>query len=175
LQTARTYLRQTRLNDVPTRFGWFNDPEFTRLYIGRPTPTSYEQVENEVKYSFQPMAYSGLMELAIETLHDNLYVGNTFFRKINWQDRHAEFGIFIGPRDLWGAGLGTEITKAMINHGFRELGLHRIWLTIFSYNHRALRYSEKCGFKREAVFRDAVFSGGEYNDVIGFSLLEDDI
>lgn len=175
LQTARTWLRQTRLDDIPARHGWFNDPEFTRLYIGRPTPISFEQVENEVKFSLQPMAYSGLMELSIQTIENNHYVGNTFFRKIDWPNRHAEFGIFIGPKDLWGAGLGTEITQTMVNYGFRELGLHRIWLTIFAYNHRALRYADKCGFKREAVFRDAIFSGGEYKDVIGFSILEDEV
>jgi RimJ/RimL family protein N-acetyltransferase len=172
LKTEHTILRAARLEDIPSRFAWFNDPEFTRLYLGRSLPTSYEQVESEVKFSLQPLSLTGLMEFAIQTADGNRYIGNTFFRKINWQDRHAEYGIFIGPRELYGVRLGAEITKTMVEYGFRELGFHRIWLTVFAYNHRAARCFEKCGFAKEALFREVVFSGGVFNDVIGMSILE---
>jgi RimJ/RimL family protein N-acetyltransferase len=172
LKSERTYLRPTKADDIPHRYEWFNDAEFSRLYIGKSVYTSYEQVENEVRVAMQPTPYSGLMELAIQTVEDNRHIGNTFFRKINWQDRHAEFGIFIGTKDRWGSRLGSEVTKIMIDYGFRELGFHRLWLTVFAYNHRAIRCFEKCGFKKESVFREVIFSGGVFHDVVGMSILE---
>jgi len=172
LNTVHTLLRAARQEDIPSRFIWFNDPEFTRLYLGRTVPTSYEQIEGEVKFSLQPFSLTSLLEFSIQTIADERYIGSTFLRKINWPDRHAEFGIFIGPRELWGGQLGTEVTQTMIRYAFRELGLHRLWLTVLAYNHRAVRCFERCGFRKEAVFREVLYAGGIYNDVIGMSILE---
>jgi RimJ/RimL family protein N-acetyltransferase len=36
----------------------------------------------------------------------------------------------------------------------------------------ALRYAEKCGFKRKPFSGRDLFPGGEYNDVVGFSILD---
>ncbi len=175
LKTERTCLRLPRLEDAQSRYEWFNNPEFTRLYLGRSLPVSFEQTENEVKFSQHATALSGHMELSIQALDGDRYIGNTFFRKINWQDRHAEFGIFIGIPELCGTRLGTEVTRFMLDYGFKELGLHRIWLTVFPYNHRAMRCFEKCGFKKEAVFREVIFGEGQFHDVIGMSVLEGEI
>ena len=172
LQGSNISLRLPRLDDVPARNAWFNDPEFTRLYLGRPSGTPYAQVEEEVRFAMLPSASSGLLEYAVETTSEPRYIGNVFFRKISWQDRSAEIGVFIGPRDLWGKKLGSEALHLMVAYGFRELGFHRIWLTTPSFNQRAIRCFERAGFRREGLFREAIFSGGAFNDVVWMSMLE---
>jgi RimJ/RimL family protein N-acetyltransferase len=172
LESDPIRLRLTQPEDAATRHAWFNDPDFTRLYLGRPAALRYKQVEEEVLLACQPTAASGLAELAIEIPTANRYIGNAFFRRIDWQDRNAEFGIFIGPHEYWGKGLGSETARRMLSYGFQELGLHRIWLTVFPFNPRAVRCFEKCGFKREGIFRETVYSGGVFQDVIGMSILD---
>ena len=174
LRSERLYLRIPVLEDAPLRHEWFNDPQFTRLYLGRPTYITYKQIEEEVKFAALPASYTGMFELALLTSDNNRYIGNTFFRKINMADRSAEYGIFIGAQDLWGGHFGTEVTRIMVEYGFNELGFNRIWLTVLSFNHRAISCFEKCGFKNEGVFRKAIFSGGTFNDVYSMSILEEE-
>lgn len=164
-------LRPSSISDASLRYHWFNDAEFTRLYLGRPLFTSYRQVEDEIVLSTYPTLSTGLYELAIQTVETNLYIGNTFFRKMDWQNRSAEYGIFIGDSEHRGAGIGPEVTQRMLEQGFSEFGLHRIWLTVLAFNERAIRCFEKCGFQREGVLRDAIYSGGQFNHVIIMSVL----
>jgi RimJ/RimL family protein N-acetyltransferase len=173
MNNEHIFLRPSNLTDVSLRYNWFNDLEFTRLYLGKPMPTSYRQIEEEIMFSTYPAISTGLYELAIQTIDTNLYIGNTFFRKIDWQNRSAEYGIFIGNKELWGKKIGPEATKIMLQYGFAELGLQRIWLTVLAYNCRATKCFEKCGFQNEGVLRNAVFSGGQFNDVIIMSTIAD--
>ncbi|MGV8057811.1 MAG: GNAT family N-acetyltransferase [Smithellaceae bacterium] len=164
-------LRPTNLSDAPLRYNWFNDPEFTKLYLGRLTSTPYRQVEEEILFAAHPAISTGLCELAIQTMDTNLYIGNTFLRKIDWQNRSAEYGIFIGNKEQWGKNIGLEVTRMMLQYGFAEFGFQRIWLTVLAYNDRAVKCFEKCGFQKEGVLRNAIFSGGQFNDVILMSII----
>ncbi len=166
MNNERILLRPANLQDAVLRYNWFNDPEFTRLYLGRSAFTSYRQVEEEILFSTYPVVSTGLCELAIQIIDTNLYIGNAFFRKIDWQNRSAEYGIFIGDQQQWGKKIGPEVTEMMLQYGFAELGMERIWLTVLAYNCRAIKCFEKCGFQKEGVLRNAIFSGGRFNDVI---------
>lgn len=174
IKGSRIVLKLSRHEDTIIRYGWFNDPEFTKLYLGRPTCTNYRQIEQEVMLAMEPIVTSGLFELAVHAHDGDLYIGNAFFRKINLLDRSAEFGIFLGNPEYRGKKFGEEIIELMLDYGFQELGLHRIWLTVLAFNHRAIRCFEKCGFRREGVFREAIFSGGIFNDVYLMAILENE-
>ncbi len=168
---VKIILRPSGLSDASLRYHWFNDPEFTRLYLGRPLFTSYRQVEEEILFSTYSTLSTGLYELAIQTVDTNLYIGNTFFRKMDWQNRSAEYGIFIGDPEHRGAGIGPDVTRRMLEQGFAEFGFRRIWLTVLAFNEPAIKCFEKCGFQSEGVLRDAIYSGGQFNHVIIMSVL----
>jgi hypothetical protein len=52
-----------------TRYEWFNDPEFTRLYMGRPNYNfQYRVVEDEVILAMNSTPAAGHFELAIEKI-----------------------------------------------------------------------------------------------------------
>ncbi len=171
MKNEHIFLRPTNFSDASLRYNWFCDSEFTQIYLGRPTLTSYRQVEEEILFATYPAISTGLFELAIQTVDTNLYIGNTFLRKIDWQNRSAEYGIFLGNKELWGKNIGLEVTQMMLQYGFAELGLQRIWLTVLDYNNRAIKCFEKCGMQKEGVLRRAVFSGGQFNDVILMSII----
>ncbi len=54
----------------------------------------------------------------------------------------------------------------MINYGFNELGLHRIFLTASSDNPGALKAYERAGFKIEGLMREAFFRNNKYSDKV---------
>jgi hypothetical protein len=60
----------------------------------------------------------------------------------------------------------------MLGHAFENLGLHRVALTVFTFNERALRSYRKVGFIVEGRARDAIYRDGRYWDEVSMSILE---
>ena len=89
------------------------------------------------------------------------------------QHRSAVFAIALDP-DQGGKGYGQDATRTMIRYGFRELGLHRIELHVWSYNARALATYRKSGFVEEGRLRDVVFHDGRWHDEHIMSVLSTD-
>jgi RimJ/RimL family protein N-acetyltransferase len=84
----------------------------------------------------------------------------------------AEFHIMIGPPEATGRGVATAATREMLRHAFRDLNLHRVFLSVLDSNDRAIRVYEKVGFRREGVLREAAYKDGWYRDVIVMSILK---
>lgn len=61
----------------------------------------------------------------------------------------AEIGYWLA-RPFWGRGIMTTVVKAVVEHGFREFGLQRIFAPIFAVNSASARVLEKAGFHVEA-------------------------
>jgi RimJ/RimL family protein N-acetyltransferase len=74
-----------------------------------------------------------------------MHLGAPFSRKL--------FHITIGERDVWGQGYGTEATGLMLDHAFGTLRLHRIALSVFAFNERAIRSYRRVGFLVEGRSR----------------------
>jgi diamine N-acetyltransferase len=88
--------------------------------------------------------------------------------------RHAEFHVMIGEAVARGRGWGTEATRAMVRHAFRDLNLHRVYLSVREANVAARRVYDKVGFTVEGVLRDAVYKDGRYENLVLMSILESD-
>jgi RimJ/RimL family protein N-acetyltransferase len=56
--------------------------------------------------------------------------------------------------DVWGQGYGTEVARALIDLGFTQLGLHRVWATVHPENVASIRVLEKAGMTYEGRLRD---------------------
>ncbi|PRY58140.1 RimJ/RimL family protein N-acetyltransferase [Knoellia remsis] len=88
-------------------------------------------------------------------------------------NRSCWFRTLIGAAGR-GRGLGTEATRLIVDHGFRELGLHRITLEVYDFNPRARHVYEKVGFVHEGTGRDALLFDGAWVDVHYMAMLESD-
>jgi RimJ/RimL family protein N-acetyltransferase len=62
----------------------------------------------------------------------------------------------------------------MVAHAFTRLALHRVALTVFEFNTRAIRAYQKCGFAIEGSARGAIFRDGRFWDEIHMSILADE-
>jgi len=51
--------------------------------------------------------------------------------------------------ESWGKGIATEAAKQLLDYGFGELGLHRIWATCLPENPASAQVLEKVGMRRE--------------------------
>jgi GNAT superfamily N-acetyltransferase len=74
--------------------------------------------------------------------------------------------------DLLGRGTGTSAIRILLRHAFDSLHLHRVDLRVLSFNVRALRCYEKCGFVREGIGRESALVDGAWVDDVMMSILE---
>ena len=167
----RIRLRAIERGDIPRFVTWLNDPDVTAgLLLALPMSLA----EEESWYQNMLTRPAPEHPLAIEALLDDgswLHVGNCGFHEIDWRIRSAEVGLFIGEKQLWNHGYGTEVMRLMLRHGFETLNLNRIMLRVHSTNPRAIRSYEKCGFVHEGRLRQAMYKNGQYADVLLMSVL----
>jgi RimJ/RimL family protein N-acetyltransferase len=62
----------------------------------------------------------------------------------------------------------------MLDHAFGTLNLHRIGLSVFSFNERAIRSYRSCGFVMEGRAREAIWRDGRWWDEVTMSILHSD-
>ncbi|GAA0126244.1 MULTISPECIES: GNAT family protein [Clostridium] len=162
-------LREYKKEDIRRAQKYMNDPEIKKLLNSNiPYPITFEDEERW---------YEGLSvtkdtyNFAIETLEDNQYIGGCGINKIDWKNSVVVIGIFIGDKEYWNKGYGTDAINILIKFIFEQMNIRKIKLQVFSFNERAIRAYEKCGFKREGVLRQEIFRDGRYHDEIIMGLL----
>jgi RimJ/RimL family protein N-acetyltransferase len=87
--------------------------------------------------------------------------------------RRAELGYWIGL-PFWGRGYATEAVVAMVEYGFKELRLNRIFAHHLARNPASGRVLEKAGFVHEGFHRAAVLKNGRFEDLHSFAVLRAD-
>ena len=109
---------------------------------------------------------------AIETLADPaVLIGHISIFNIQARDRQATIGIALG-REHVGQGYGSDAMRVIVGYGFRELGLHRIALSVAQFNQGGIRAYEKAGFTVEGRRRESMLHDGRWYDDVLMSVLE---
>jgi RimJ/RimL family protein N-acetyltransferase len=139
-----TVLREKRLEDAALDYEWRKDEELSALDATTPLRMSYPSylrlIEDEIRH---PVPWS--KRFAIET-HDGKLIGNCMYYDIDTAKGQAELGIMIGDREYWNHGYGTDVVTALTSHIFNTTSFGRIYLHTLSWNLRAQRSFQKCGF-----------------------------
>jgi RimJ/RimL family protein N-acetyltransferase len=164
---SKLYLRALDRADSPLLQRFMNHPEVNRTIAAwRPVT-----IEAEGEWLERMGRSEHDLVLGIVPLVDDRLIGVCGLHAIDWQNRHASFGIAIGETGEWGKGYGTEATRLLTRHGFQRLNLHRIQLDVYDLNDRAQHIYEAVGFRREGVLREAVFRDGAYHSVHRMAML----
>lgn len=100
-------------------------------------------------------------------------LGSAQLLNIHPVHRSAELQIRIGEASGRDKGLGTQSVRQLVDFGFRDMNLHRIYLRVFESNERARRVYEKVGFAVEGQLREAAYVEGRFVDLIVMALLRD--
>ena len=86
------------------------------------------------------------------------------------RDRRAELGYWLAV-PAWGQGIATEAVRALVDFGFRELVLARIYAQVIAGNQASMRVLEKLGMVHEGTKRQHVRKGHRLHDVVLYGLL----
>ena len=169
LQGEKIRLTAVSNDDVTTIASWYEDTVFSRMFDATPArPRSKDYWLNWLK---QQEKGTDNFLFAIRPIDGNTLLGYVQLEDFLWPHQNCWLSIGLGDKTNWGKGYGREAIELTLKFAFHELNLHRIQLTVFSYNERAIALYESFGFKREGVFREHLQRDGRRYDMYLFGLL----
>lgn len=148
---------------------WINDFEVMQ-FLGKPYKPIPKEKEKELLQKMLSDDYS--VVFAIETM-DGKHIGVTGLHKISHFDGTATTGTFIGDKNYWSRGYGTEAKMLLLQYAFLVLNLRRINSRVISFNKRSLRCQLKCGYKIEGVMKKEVWKNGRYHNLITLAVFQE--
>ncbi len=98
-------------------------------------------------------------------------IGRCLLFAVNLVDRTAEAGIFIGEKDCWGRGLGTEAMRLLLDYAFSLLNLRSVMVGVFDFNERAMATYRRLGFREIGRRRQARIVADEAHDLVLLDML----
>jgi RimJ/RimL family protein N-acetyltransferase len=164
-------LRALEVKDVDYLYSYRNDWEVIRHLGGFSAGYSHANLEDWIK------AHTNRADEVLWTIADALTDqchGHVGLYQIDNRVRKGQFAILIGDRTLWGRGLGTRVTHAVVSWAFAQLNLHKVSLHVLSNNERAIRIYELLGFHREGILGDEQFRDGQFLDLVLMAVFEDE-
>ena len=150
---------------------WYADPKVVRLTRYQDGPMRPEEID---RFFAARALGTDSLAMAIHLRDGDRLIGTCALSQLDADNGSALFHITIGETDTWGRGYGTEATRLMIGHAFDGLGLHRVALSVFAFNERAIRSYRSVGFVVEGRAREAIWREGRWWDEIAMSILADD-
>jgi RimJ/RimL family protein N-acetyltransferase len=172
LRGERVWLSAAEKEHIVDDAAWISDAEIGH-FLGNRAPISRD---GATRFADEFLAQVGksVFPFNISLLADDRRIGGAALRGYDRENGSAEVAIFLTDPRLLGQGLGTDALNCLIDYGFGELRLERIWLQVFDYNERARRSYEKAGFQTDATLRHARFHRGVHHDVHVMSILRAD-
>lgn len=140
LSSKRLILRPLREDDFAAVHSWSSIPDNVRFMDWGP---NREENTREFIRSAKP-GY----DFAVTLKSTGQVIGSCGIYPT--QKETAEVG-WILHRDYWQQAFGSELARALVDYGFRDLKLHRITSTCDAANYGSYRVMENAGMRREAV------------------------
>ncbi|EEM47005.1 GNAT family N-acetyltransferase [Bacillus cereus] len=146
-----------------------NDKELANI-LGLPHPYKLEFAQDWVDMQPELIRKGIESPLGIVSKESREIVG-TITLRIDKGNNRGELGYWIG-KNYWGKGFATEAVNRMIQFGFIELGLNKIWASAISRNRSSIKVLEKWGLRKEGTLRQNRLLLNTYEDVDVYGILK---
>ncbi|RBM20664.1 GNAT family N-acetyltransferase [Streptomyces sp. PT12] len=172
LNGERVRLRALEPGDASALHRWHGDAEVTR-WLDTSYPESLAQLarrsEERVANSYTRTV------LAIETRDEERLIGVLALRDVSPESGSGEVDLYIGEKDAWGRGFGSDALRTLCRFAFDQMRLHSVALWVAAPNAGAIRCYEKVGFRVDGRQREAFRRDGEWHDMLLMTVLEGEL
>jgi RimJ/RimL family protein N-acetyltransferase len=167
-----TGLRAMEKEDLPLLRDWRNIQSFRRNFREVRELNLFNQESWFVRTCNSPNDFMFI----ITDLKTNEPIGAAGLLYINWIIRSADFSFYIGKDNLYiDKDYAYDSAKTLIEYGFNNLNLNKIWMELYEYDNAKLDFfTKEFEFQKDGLLRQNCFEDGKYwnSDII--SLLSED-
>ncbi len=178
LTTERLVLREFVEADWEALLAYHNDPRYLRFYPQDGESEAGARLFVQRFVDQQKELPRTKFQLAACLRESGRLIGNAGIRvrSLGGHEtgvRQADIGNEIDP-NYWGLGYATEAAQAILNFGFQELQLHRIWAQVLAENSASQRVLEKLGMHLEGRLHEDEYFKGQRWDTLIYAILYDE-
>lgn len=162
-------LRAIERADLPALLDFRNKPEFRRFFreFRELSSSDQERWFETVVLKDPSVRMFSIVELANDRL-----LGACGLCYINWVDRNADLSIYIGADDCYiDDQFAPDAARTLLQYGFKELGLHRVWAEIYSNDEKKKKFFTDIGFSLDGRHRETHWTEGGWVDSLFYGLL----
>ena len=165
-------LRAVEREDLPLLRDWRNMPEFRKNF----REVRELNITNQEKW-FEKSCINNPNDFMfiIQRLSDNKPIGAAGLLYINWIIRSADFSFYIGENGAYidNEGYADDAAKLLIDYGFNNLNLHKIWMELYEIDKEKIAFfTKKFDFKIDGKLRDNCFEDGKFWNSFIISLIK---
>lgn len=164
-------LRAVEREDLPLLRNWRNITDFRKHFR---ESRELSLADQEAWFdSLQKTKHINFMFVIVD-LKTNLPIGAAGLLYINWVIRSADFSFYIGDNEQYigNDGRVKEAADLLINYGFNNLNLHKIWMELYEFDKQKIDFfTKEFNFKQDGLLRDNCFEEGRYWDSLLISLI----
>lgn len=159
-------LRPWTLSDAENLAKYANNPNVAR-FLTNAFPHPYT-IENAQSFIEMVSAQNPTSVFAIEI--DGEAVGSIgLHAQSDIMCKNMELGYFLGE-PFWGKGIVTEAVKQMVDYGFQNFDITRIYARPYGNNLASQKVLEKAGFTLEARIEKNIYKNGEFLDELIYAI-----
>ncbi|MDK9870406.1 MAG: GNAT family N-acetyltransferase [Staphylococcus equorum] len=162
-------LREAQASDIEDYLSVPFNEELLRMY-GSEINSETEKQESGAKLLIAKII-ANPYEWVID--YDNLFIGQARLT-LDETNNKSKFAIGIFNPQFWNRGIGTQVTQHILEYAFNDLGLHKVYLRVLSYNYRAINSYKNAGFIIEGSDREGSYINGNYETDLYMSILYDE-
>jgi RimJ/RimL family protein N-acetyltransferase len=98
-------------------------------------------------------------------------IGVTGLTYIDWKNRHSEISIYLSMKNWQSKPEAKEVINLIMEYGFEELNLHRLYVEIYELMNENLKLFSKMKFVKEGQLREKIWRQNKWWDTIIYSKL----
>src|SRR5262249_50427517 len=117
-------------SDIPALLPLIGAREVAATTLRIPHPYTHDDAIAFLRYCREVNEEGSGVRLAVLLRQDSMLCGGVGLVSAS-EHLHAELGYWIGV-PFWGRGYATEAARAVVDYGFRDLKLHRIFASHFA-------------------------------------------
>lgn len=173
LETERLILRPVEESDAPALLPFVSDGDVAYNLTRVPHPYPAEQLVPFIRTCMAAMERRRQFDMVVTLKDTGRPIGMCSLDDVDWQHMRAEMGYYLGA-PYWGQGYMTEAAKRLLEFGFWELGLERVYAYCFVRNTASAHVLEKIGMAREGLCRHAIKKDDGFLDVYIYGIIREE-
>lgn len=167
LKTERLTLRQPGESDKHEMFALRSNPTLMH-FVPRPLAQNVEDAAILIALINENLSKNEAINFAITITGEDKLIGMCGYHRMQKEHFRAEIGYMLHG-DYHEKKVMEEAINAVVQFGFNDLKLHSIEAVISPENIASIKLIEKCGFVKEAHFREKEFVKGAFRDLLVYS------